>query len=281
MIKKLKKLKKLKLNAFLVVGFLIISLFLVSALCSFAYSYNEANQVDLSQRFLSPDFRHLMGTDETGASLFKKVLIGSRISLFIAFSVVFIGLIFGTIYGSVSGYFGGRLDEFMMRVLDLFYSFPGFLLALTLVCVLGPSLLNLIIALSLTSWTGFARLVRGEVLYLKELDYISSAKSIGSSDLRVLVFHILPNLAGVLLVQSTFSLAGTLIVESGLSFLGLGAPAHIPTWGALLNSGKFYLVEAFHISFFPGISIVLVVLGFNLFGDGLKQSLDPKRNSVV
>lgn len=274
-------MKKIKLNSFLVVGSLIIATFMMSALWGFTYSYDEANQVNLSQKFISPGLTHFMGTDETGASLFKKVLIGARISLFIAFTVVFIGLILGTVYGAVSGYFGGRLDEFMMRVLDLFYSFPGFLLALTLVCVLGPSLMNLIIALSLTSWTGFARLVRGEVLYLKELDYVASAKSIGSSDLRVLTLYILPNLTGVLLVQSTFSLAGTLIVESGLSFLGLGAPAHIPTWGALLNSGKFYLVEAFHISFFPGISIVLVVLGFNLLGDGLKEALDPKKNSVV
>ena len=274
-------MKKLKPNSFLIVGSFIIIIFILAALWGFTYSYDEANQVNLSQKFISPSIGHFMGTDETGASLFKKVLIGARISLFIAFTVVFIGLILGTIYGAVSGYFGGRLDEFMMRVLDLFYSFPGFLLALTLVCVLGPSLLNLIIALSLTSWTGFARLVRGEVLYLKELDYVASAKAIGSSDLRVLTIYILPNLTGVLLVQSTFSLAGTLIVESGLSFLGLGAPAHIPTWGALLNSGKFYLVEAFHISFFPGISIVLVVLGFNLLGDGLKQALDPKKHSVI
>ena len=274
-------MKKLKTNAFLIVGFFIIFTFLLSALWSFTYSYDEANKVNLSEKFISPGLTYFMGTDETGASLFKKVLIGARISLFIAFTVVFIGLILGTIYGAVSGYFGGKLDEFMMRALDLLYSFPGFLLALTLVCVLGPSLMNLIIALSLTSWTGFARLVRGEVLYLKELDYVSSAKSIGSSDLRILVFYILPNLTGILLVQSTFSLAGTLIIESGLSFLGLGAPAHIPTWGALLNSGKFYLLEAFHISFFPGVSIVLVVLGFNLLGDGLKESLDPKKNSVV
>jgi peptide/nickel transport system permease protein len=274
-------MKRLKLNPFLVVGLLIILTFILSALWGFTYSYDEANKVNLSQKFISPGFTHLMGTDETGASLFKKVLIGARISLFISFTVVFIGLILGTIFGAISGYYGGKLDEFMMRTLDLFYSFPGFLLALTLVCVLGPSLMNLIIALSLTSWTGFARLVRGEVLYLKELDYVSSAKSIGSSDFRVLLFYILPNLTGVLLVQATFSLAGTLIVESGLSFLGLGAPAHIPTWGALLNSGKFYLVEAFHISFFPGICIVLLVLGFNLLGDGLKQSLDPKKNSVV
>jgi len=274
-------MKKLKPNAFLVVGFFIILTFILLSLWGLNYSYDEANQVKLSQKFLSPSFSNLMGTDETGASMFKKVLIGSRISLFIAFSVVFIGLIIGTLYGSISGYFGGRLDEGMMRVLDIFYSYPGFLLALCLVCVLGPSLMNLILALSLTSWTGFARLVRGEVLHLKELDYVSSAKSIGATDSRVLIYYILPNLTGVLLVQSTFSLAGTLIVESGLSFLGLGAPAHIPTWGSLLNSGKFYLVEAFHISFFPGISIVLLVLGFNLLGDGLKEALDPKKNSVV
>ena len=274
-------MKKLRLNAFLVAGSLLLFLFVIFAIFSFSFSFDEANRVELSNKFKSPSFEYPMGTDETGASLFKKVAIGTRISLSIAFSVVFIGVIIGTIFGALSGYFGGRTDEIMMRTLDLFYSFPGFLLALALVCVLGPSLYNLIFALSLTSWTGFARLVRGEVLHLKEMDYIQSAKALGAGHLRTLVKYILPNLTGVLLVQSTFSLAGTLIVESGLSFLGLGAPSYIPTWGALLNTGKFYLVEAFHISFFPGICIVLLVLGFNLIGDGLKQALDPKKNSVV
>jgi len=272
---------KFRSNLFLVVGSLLIFMFFALAVFSSTVSYNEANAISLSSKFKSPSATHLLGTDESGADLFKKIAIGTRVSLTIAFSVVFISLIIGLVYGSVSGYKGGATDAFMMRALDLFYSFPGFLLALALVCVLGPSIRNLILALSITGWTGFARLVRGEVLHLKEQDFIQAAKSIGCSQWRIVVLYIWPNMTGVLLVQSTFALAGTLIVESGLSFLGLGAPAHVPTWGSLLNSGKFYLVEAPHISFFPGLCIVLLVLGFNLLGDGVKHILDPKKASVV
>jgi len=272
---------KFKPNLFLVVGSLLILLFLATAIFSFSVSYNEANEISLASKFQSPSATHILGTDESGADLFKKIAIGTRISLTIAFSVVAISLVIGLLYGSISGYRGGATDAFMMRALDLFYSFPGFLLALALVCVLGPSVRNLILALSITGWTGFARLVRGEVLHLKEQDFIQAAKSIGCSQWRIVVLYIWPNMTGVLLVQSTFALAGTLIVESGLSFLGLGAPAHVPTWGSLLNSGKFYLVEAPHIAFFPGLCIVLLVLGFNLVGDGVKHVLDPKKASVV
>lgn len=268
-------------NPFLVCGFFIVTCFFVAASYSFKFSYDEVNKISLKNKFEKPSFTTPMGRDESGADLFKKVLVGSRISLSVAFSVVIISLIIGLVYGSISGYSGGRIDSFMMRVLDLFYSFPGFLLALALVCVLGPSVRNLILALALTGWTGFARLVRGEVLHLKEKDFVQAAKSLGCGPTRIVCLYIWPNLAGILLVQCTFSLAGTLIVESGLSFLGLGAPAHIPTWGALLNTGKFYLVEALHISLFPGLCIVFLVLGFNLLGDGLKQALDPQKASVI
>jgi len=270
-----------KSNLFLSVGTFLILLFLATAIFSLSISYNEANQISLVDKFQDPSFLHFLGTDESGADLFKKIAIGTRISLTIAFTVVLISLIIGLVYGSYSGYKGGKTDAFMMRALDLFYSFPGFLLALALVCVLGPSIRNLILALSITGWTGFARLVRGEVLHLKEQDFVQAAKAVGCSQWRIVTLYIWPNMTGVLLVQSTFALAGTLIVESGLSFLGLGAPAHVPTWGSLLNSGKFYLVEAPHIAFFPGLCIVLLVLGFNLVGDGLKQVLDPKKASVV
>ena len=274
-------MKKIKGNLFIISGLIISLSFVLLAAISFQFSFDEANEVLLSNKFQSPSANYLLGTDESGADLFKKVAIGTRISLSVAFSVVFISLVVGLIYGSLSGFKGGATDSFMMRALDLFYSFPGFLLALALVCVLGPSVGNLIFALSLTGWTGFARLIRGEVLHIKEQDFVQAAKSVGCGPFRTLVCYIWPNMTGVLLVQSTFSLAGTLIVESGLSFLGLGAPAHIPTWGSLLNSGKFYLVEAPHIAFFPGLCIVLLVLGFNLLGDGLKEALDPKKASVV
>ncbi len=268
-------------NPFFSVGLLLVSIFAIISFFSLSIDLNSANEINLSNKFQAPNLVNLFGTDETGADLFKKVAIGARISLVISFSVVFFSLIIGLIYGSVAGYKGGRTDQFMMRILDLFYAFPGFLLALALVSVLGPSVKNLIFALTLTGWTGFARLIRGEILYLKEKDYIQAATALGNSSTRIVCRYIWPNLFGVLLVQCTFSLAGTLIVESGLSFLGLGAPAHIPTWGSLLNTGRFYLVEAYHIALFPGLCIVFLVLGFNLLGDGLKQVLDPKKNSVV
>lgn len=268
-------------NPFFSVGTALVLVFIIASLYSFSIDLNEANEINLNSKFQTPNFNNFFGTDETGADLFKKVLIGARVSLTISISVVFFSLIIGLLYGSVSGYTGGRVDQVMMRVLDLFYAFPGFLLALALVSVLGPSIKNLIFALTLTGWTGFARLIRGEILYLKEKDYIQAAKALGNNSIRTVTKYIWPNLFGVLLVQCTFSLAGTLIVESGLSFLGLGAPAHIPTWGTLLNTGRFYLVEAYHIALFPGLCIVLLVLGFNLLGDGLKQVLDPKKNSVV
>ena len=150
-------------------------------------------------------------------------------------------------------------------------------LALALVAVLGPSLKNLIIALCLTSWTGFARLVRGEVLHLKEREYVQSARAVGASHVRILVLHIWPNLLGLLIVQSTFAMAGTIISESGLSFLGLGVPPETPTWGSLLNSGRRVLIDAPHVSFSAGLAIMIVVLGFNLVGDGLRDLLDPRR----
>ena len=164
-----------------------------------------------------------------------------------------------------------------MRITDMFYAFPGFLIALSLVAVLGPSVFNLILAMCVTSWTGFARLVRGEVLHLKEREHVQSARAVGAGTFRIVILHIWPNLISLVVIQSTFAMAGTIISESGLSFLGLGVPSHTPTWGALLNSGRRVMTEAPHISLAPGLAIVFLVLGFNLLGDGLRDYLDPRR----
>ncbi|MCB0412672.1 MAG: ABC transporter permease, partial [Bdellovibrionales bacterium] len=193
---------------------------------------------------------------------------------------VTVSLILGLILGSLAGFWGGWMDLIIMRGIDMLYAFPNFLLALGLIAVLGPSIKNLIIAMCITSWTGFARLVRGEVLHLREREYVQSARALGAGVLRQLTTHIWPNLVGILLVQATFTMAATIIAESGLSFLGLGAPPETPTWGALLSSGRRILFEAPHVSLFPGLCIVLLVLGFNLFGDGLRDYLDPRRNQL-
>ncbi len=262
---------------FLWSGLAILFSMFALGLFSFVIPLERAVMMDLPASFAGPSFEYPLGRDENGGDVFAKVIYGARISLGVAFLVVVLSASLGLILGSIAGYGPRWIDTLLMRVIDIFYAFPSFLLALALVAFLGPSLFNLIFALSLTSWTGFARLVRGEVLHLKERDYVQSAKSLGASSFRIVVLHIWPNLVGLLVVQATFAMAGTIIAESGLSFLGLGAPLEIPTWGQLLNSGRRYLSDAPHIALFPGLAIMILVMGFNLLGDGLRDLLDPKR----
>lgn len=256
-----------------IIGFMILVAFLAPSL-----SIQDPNYMDLSLRYAPPSLAHPFGLDENGSDVFSKVIYGSRISLSVALTVVFISSFLGLILGSISGYIGGWVDSLIMRFIDMLHAFPGFLLALGLVAVLGPSVRNLIFAMCITAWTGFARLVRAEVLHLKSREYVLSAKAVGTSNFRILRLHIWPNLIGVLVVQATLAMAGTIISESGLSFLGLGAPPSTPTWGALLNSGRKILFEAPHVSVFPGLAILTLVLGFNLLGDGLRDYLDPKKD---
>lgn len=232
--------------------------------------------INLARAYESPNLQHLFGLDENGLDLFSQVLHGSRISLLISLSVVFICLGLGLLIGSISAYAGGMVDQILMRLVDLVSAFPRFLLALAVLAFLGSSLPNLILALCLSGWTGFARLVRGEVLHLKEEEYILSAHSQGAPLRRILYFHIWPNLLGILSVQVAFSLVAVVIAEAGLSFLGLGVPASIPSWGRLLSNGRTVLAEAPHISFFPGLALFLLVLSFQLCGEALRDFFDPK-----
>lgn len=269
-----------KFNFFFYVGALIVSLNILIALMTPFLPLPSFKDYNFEKRYDGPSLSAPFGRDENGADVLTLVFWGSRVSLTVAVCVVGITTFIGLIIGSISGYFGGRVDFIIMRFIDMIYAFPGFLLALALVATLGPSVKNLIIAMSITGWAGVARLVRGEILHLKEKEYVQSALSIGNSSLRIITIHIWPNLIGIMTVQCTFAMAGTLIVESGLSFLGLGAPPTIPTWGMLLNSGRYYLVEAPHISIFPGLAILTLVLGFNLLGDGLREILDPKSRNL-
>ena len=238
---------------------------------------HDPTAMDLAARYAPPSMENLFGRDQNGSDVFAQVLYGAQISLKVAFTVVFISAIIGLLVGSLAGYVGGWVDQLVMRFLDMFYAFPGFLLALSLVAVLGPSIRNLIFAMCVTGWTGYARLVRGEILHLKQREYVIGAIAVGAKPLRLLVRHIWPNLFGILVVQMTFGMSGTIITESGLSFLGLGAPPTIPTWGSLLNSGRRILTEAPHVSLFPGIAILILVLGFNLVGDSLRDWLNPRK----
>ena len=258
-------------------GAVIISLIGVAALLAPLITQHDPQLMSLADRYAGPSLQHLFGRDQNGADVFAQVVYGARISLYVSITVVGVSVLVGLFIGSLAGYLGGRIDNFVMRIIDMIYAFPGFLLALSLVAVLGPSIHNLILAMCATSWTSYARLVRGEVMHLKNRDYVLSAEALGAPKLRILTKHIWPNLLGILLVQATFGMAGTILTESGLSFLGLGAPPSIPTWGSLLNTGRRWLIEAPHVSLFPGFAIVLLVFSFNLLGDGLRERLSPRQ----
>lgn len=261
----------------LAAGLIIISLFALTAIGAPVLAPYDPKAMTLVDRLEAPSRKHPLGRDENGADVLSRLVFGSRISLGVALTVaIFCGSI-GLIIGSWAGYAGGWSDKVLMRIVDVFYAFPGFLIALALVAVLGPSARNLILAICVTSWAGFARLVRGEILHLKRREHVTSARAVGAGHLRILVYHIWPNLFSLLIIHATFAMAGTILTESGLSFLGLGVPPDTPTWGALLSSGRRVMTEAPHISLSAGLAIVILVSGFNLLGDGLRDLLDPRR----
>jgi peptide/nickel transport system permease protein len=260
-------------------GLILISLILLGGYFAPALSGHQPLTFDLSQRLLSPSSSHFFGTDENGVDVLTKILYGARLSVFISFTVVGISVFIGLILGCLSGYIGGLTDLFIMRFIDMLQAFPSFLIALALIAFIGPSIPNLIFALCITGWTAYARLVRGEIAYLKKKEFVQAAVALGTSDLRIIIRHIIPNLMAVLSVQMSFGLAAVVISEAGLSFLGLGAPPSTPSWGALLSSGRKYIVSSPSLSLFPGMAILVLVLGFNLLGDGLRRHFDSSSRS--
>lgn len=234
---------------------------------------------DISNRLHPPNADHLMGTDQLGRDLFSRVLYGARISLKVSVVVVSISLAIGTTMGLVSGYAGGWVDEGIMRLVDLLMAFPGLLFALVVVAVLGPSLLNLLIALAVTGWTGYARIIRGEVLSVKEDEFVKAAQLMGASRVRILTRHILPNVIGPIVVLATLNLGSVVLGTAGLSFLGFGAQPPTPEWGNMIANSRDTLTSAWWIANFPGMMIMLTVIGFNLLGDGLRDVLDPREVS--
>ncbi|WP_042474482.1 ABC transporter permease [Bacillus ndiopicus] len=223
-----------------------------------------------------PSAAHFAGTDEYGRDIFSRLLVGTKISLTVSFSAVFLGLIAGTILGLISGYFGGRVDKVIMRCCDVFFSFPDLLLAIAIVAILGPGINNVIIAVMIFSVPSFARLVRGATLSAKENVYVEAAKSMGASHTRIIFKHIFPETISELIIFVTMRVGTAILAASGLSFLGLGASPETPEWGVMLSSGRDYLGTASHVVLMPGIAIFLTVLAFNLIGDGLRDVLDPK-----
>lgn len=257
-------------------GGLILGVSILAIIAPLLTNFDPTAMV-LKDRFLLPSLQHLMGTDQNGIDIFAQIVYGARVSMIIALSVVSISLMIGLMIGSLAGYCGGWVDTLVMRFIDMIYAFPGFLLILTIAAVMQSSSLGtLIFILCLTGWASYARLIRGEILHLKNKDYVLSAHALGAGHLRKLTLYIWPNLVGPVMIQASFGMAVVILTESSLSFLGLGVPPSTPTWGSLLNSGRNYLLEAPHISIFPGIALLIVVLGFNLLGDGLRDLIDPK-----
>lgn len=257
-------------------GVLIIIFFSICAILAPWIAPEDPYKIDLILELAPPGEGHLLGRDINGSDILSRLIHGARISMTIGIIVVSISSSIGILLGLISGYYGGWVDLVLMRIVDILLAFPGLLLAIALVAVLGPSISNVVIALSVLGWVPFARLVRGQVIAVKERDFILAAKTSGQSDIRIMLLHILPNIVSAVIVQATFNLAGVIISESSLSFLGLGAPPGTPSWGAMLSEGKQVILDAPHVSFFPGLAILLVVLAFNFVGDGLRDRLDPK-----
>jgi peptide/nickel transport system permease protein len=230
---------------------------------------------ELALRLEGPTELHWFGLDELGRDIFARVLSGARISLLVGLVVVGVSATIGIAMGSVAGYFGGRIDEAISRLIDILLAFPGLLLAIALVAVLGPSLTNVVLALSLIGWVGYARLVRGQVLRARELEFVQAARALGATTVRILTRHVIPTTLPAVTVQATLGMGGAILAEAALSFLGLGVQPPTPSWGTMLNYGRGHLLDAPHLTIFPGLAIAILVLGFNFLGDGLRDALDP------
>ncbi len=269
-------LRHLLKNRIAVMGLGIILLFLLCAIMApLLTSYNPID-INLEKALQKPSSEHLFGADELGRDLFSRILYGARISLLIGLISTAIGVGLGVPIGALTGYFGGKLDLLVQRVIDILIAFPGILLAIIVVAVLGVGVKNVMIAIGVASVPVYARLVRGSVLSIKKMGYISAAKALGIGEGTIIFGHVLPNCLGPVIVQSTFQIATSILWAAGLGFLGLGAQPPDPEWGAILSKGRVYMRVAPHLTTIPGLAIFFMVLGFNLLGDGLRDALDPK-----
>ena len=237
--------------------------------------YDPAAQ-ELSRRLERPSLSHPFGLDELGRDILSRLLSGARISLLVGLAVVSVSSLVGMLLGSIAGYFGGVVDDVISRAVDVLMAFPGILLAIALVAVLGPSLTNVVIALCVIGWVGYARLVRSQALRAREFEFVQAARALGAGSPRIVLRHVLPTALPAVVVQATLGMAGAIIAEASLSFLGLGVQPPTPSWGTMLDAGRSHLFDAPHLTIFPGLAIAMLVLGFNFLGDGLRDRVDPK-----
>jgi peptide/nickel transport system permease protein len=268
--------KRLLKNFAFTLGFILTMLLVLSALAAPWIAPHDPNVQDTARRLEEPSDKHPLGLDDLGRDVLSRIVYGARVSLRVGFSVVILASIIGITLGAIAGYFGGWADVLVMRLCDILLSFPGILLAIALVAVLGPSLNNVILALVVTAWVGYARLVRGQVLKVREMEFVTAAKALGARSPRVIILHVLPNIMNPVIVMATLGLGGVILSEAALSFLGLGVQPPTPSWGSMLTAGRRYLGLANHLAIFPGAAIMLAVMGLNFLGDGLIDALDPK-----
>ncbi len=268
------------MNRLTIIGLVIVALLVLVAVLAPWIAPYDVGATNLSMRYLSPNNLHWFGTDATGRDIFSRVVFGARISLRVGVIVVSVSAIIGTALGALAGYYGGWIDRVVSGyVFNVFLAFPGLLLAIAMVAFLGAGLNKLIFALSIIGWVGYARLIRGQVLKVREYDFVQAARALGAGDLRILVRHILPNAIQPLIVQASLGMAGAVLSEASLSFLGLGVPPPAPSWGVMIEEARDLstLQAAPHALIFPGLAIALAVLAFNFIGDGLREYLDPRQ----
>jgi peptide/nickel transport system permease protein len=264
-------------NPLAAIGVALVIGFVLCAVFAPWLAPQDPAHIDLPNRLQSPSSHHLCGTDELGRDILSRLIWGSRISMFVGSSVVACSLLLGLIIGSVAGYYGGRIDRFVNIVLmNAFLSFPGILIAIAFVAFRGPGIFNLVLALSLGGWVGYARLVRGQVLAVREREFVEAARALGASDLRIVLSHILPNIIQPVIVQAAIGMAGAVLAEATMSFLGLGVPPPTASWGSMLNDARSHLFDAPHLVLFPAVTVMLAVLAFNFIGDALRDFLDPR-----
>ena len=264
-------------NPLAAIGILLVVVFIFCALFAPWVAPQDPAHIDLPNRLQTPSSQHLCGTDELGRDILSRLIWGARISMFVGSSVVVCSLFLGLIVGSLAGYYGGRLDRFVNIVLmNAFLSFPGILIAIAFVAFRGPGILNLVLALSLGGWVGYARLVRAQVLAVREREFVEAARSLGAGDLRIVLRHILPNIIQPVIVQAAIGMAGAILAEATMSFLGLGVPPPTASWGSMLNDARSHLFDAPHLVLFPAVTVMLAVLAFNFIGDALRDVLDPR-----
>lgn len=268
--------RRLKMSKSAMFGLTVIIILIICAIFAPLIAPYDPTAMNIRERLQGPSTKHFLGTDNFGRDIFSRIIFGSRISLYVGFVAVGIGAVFGGIIGAVGGYFGGKLDNLIMRFMDVLLAIPRIILAIAIVGVFGTSLTNVMVAVGISILPRYARVVRASVLSYREEEFVEAAKAIGASDLRIIFENILPNSMAPIIVQSTLGIAKAILSAATLSFLGLGIQPPTPEWGSMLSAGRQFLRTAPHLTIFPGLAIVIVVISLNMFGDGLRDSLDPK-----